>query len=182
MKNIKNNKWINKIKSYTNWIDLFYLLLWAVILLIISWQLNVVFVEHLCDSGSGSESVQDFIVVDSNTCETSNNKNSSHDNISTLNSFAPNRIITSLKCPTISKASLAYIKKDRYITKYKLFFKEFTTSYRKDIKLSNWELKKLNIKVAKAFNYDKYDYKKAKRALPKDLRPLFKEFFEKKFC
>jgi hypothetical protein len=63
---------------------------------------------------------------------------------------------------------------NQYGNKYKLFFKEFTTSYRKDIKLSNWELKKLNIKVAKAYNYDKYDYKKAKRALPKDLRPLFK--------
>lgn len=185
--NIKNNRWINKINkryisSYINWIDLFYLLLLAVILLIVSWQLNVIFVEHLCDGGSGSESVQDFF-IHSNINDTSQPKNSSHDYNPTSNYyFAPNRIITSLKRPTISKARLAYLKKDCYITKYKKFFKEFTITYRKSIKLSNYELEKLNIKVAKAFNYDKYDISKAHNALPDDIKPLFKEFLRKKFC
>jgi len=180
---MKYNRWINKINRYINSKDLFYLLLWALIILIVSWQLNVLFIEHLCDSGSGSESVQDFILVDNNTYDTNNNNNSSFVNNSTLNSFAPNRFITSLKrpIPIIPKPSRSYIKKDLYITKYKIFFKQFTSSYKKYIKLSSWEFKKLSIKVAKAFNYDKYDIKRARRALPKDLRPLFTEYLYKKF-
>jgi len=56
------------------------------------------------------------------------------------------------KAESSEETSLTYQEKDRLITKYKDEFKEFYTTRREFIKLSNYELEKLNIKVALAYS------------------------------
>jgi hypothetical protein len=48
------------------------------------------------------------------------------------------------------------LKNDEYITKYKDEFKEFYTTYRKSIKLSDYQLESLSIKIAEAYHKGKY--------------------------
>lgn len=64
-----------------------------------------------------------------------------------------NRRITELKAEAeSSQETPLYLKeKDILFTKYKDEFKEFYTTCRESIKLSNYELEKLNVKVAIAY-------------------------------
>ena len=73
-----------------------------------------------------------------------------------------------------------FIDKDNYITKCKEEFKEFYTINRKSIKLSNWELEKLNIQIAKEFSNGRID--EGFDMLPDDIRRLYKQFLLKDLC
>jgi hypothetical protein len=75
---------------------------------------------------------------------------------------------------------LAFQEKNRCINKCKEEFKEFYTTYRDSIKLSDYELEKLSIKIAKASNRECIDVEKAMNILPKDIQPIFRRFILRK--
>lgn len=83
---------------------------------------------------------------------------------------------------TRSLEALSFQEKDKFITKCKKEFKEFYTTYRESIKLSDWELEKLNIKIAIIYYKDEGDtIDKAMEILPNHVQPFYKDFIRKQF-
>ena len=85
---------------------------------------------------------------------------------------------TEAKAESSQEAPLDYQEKDKIITKYKDEFKEFYTTYRKFIKLSNYELEKYSIKVAIAYYNGAFPLE-VMEILPENIRPIYKEFIRK---
>ena len=85
---------------------------------------------------------------------------------------------TEAKAKSSQEAPLDYQEKDKLITKYKDEFKEFYTTYRKSIKLSNYELEKYSIKVAIAYSNGAFPLE-VMEILPENIRPIYKEFIRK---
>ena len=78
-----------------------------------------------------------------------------------------------------SKAS-DLVLQDKWVTKCKDQFKEFYTTYRDSIKLSDYELEKLSLKIAKESKKESIDVEKAMDILPNDIKPLFRKFIIRK--
>jgi len=111
------------------------------------------------------------------------NKSSSKN--SPINSYIlpTNRRITELKAEAKAESSsqetpLPLTEKDKLFTKYKDEFKEFYTTCRESIKLSNYELEKLNLKVAIAYTNGAWPLQ-VMEMLPEDIKPIYKEFLRK---
>ena len=79
--------------------------------------------------------------------------------------------------PSDFKNKALRLKNNEYITKYKGEFKEFYTTYREFIKLSDYQLESLSIKIAEAYHKGKNIY----HLLPdEDHKYLYDKFVDKK--
>jgi hypothetical protein len=75
----------------------------------------------------------------------------------------------------VSAGDLAFQERNNDILKYKEEFKEFYTTYRESIKLSDYELESLSIKIAIENDQGRVGLD----VLPEDIKPLYRKFLRK---
>jgi hypothetical protein len=78
--------------------------------------------------------------------------------------------------PATYEKPSAFQESNKYITWCKTEFKEFYTTYRESIKLSNYKLESLSIKMAIEENKGRDSWE----MLPEDIKLLYREFLRKK--